>query len=75
MIIVDGLMVLAEPLLNDAFDLRVFVDIDDDTRFIRRLTRDMTERGGPLSPWSDNMNRALSPFRIPRLLRRSVRPI
>ena len=61
-IIVDGLMVLAEPLLNDAFDLRVFVDIDDDTRFIRRLTRDMTERGRTLESVVRQYESSVKPF-------------
>ncbi len=61
-LIVDGLMVLAEPLLKDAFDLRVFVDIDDDTRFIRRLTRDITERGRTLDSVVEQYEASVKPF-------------
>ncbi len=44
-IVVDGILVLAEPVLRDRFDLKVFVDAEADIRFIRRLRRDMVERG------------------------------
>ncbi len=44
-IIVEGILVLAEPKLRELMDLKLFVDTDADIRFIRRLQRDMTERG------------------------------
>ena len=44
-IVVEGILVLYEPVLRDLFDLKVFVDTDADVRFIRRLQRDVTERG------------------------------
>mgnify|MGYP000358517955 CR=1 FL=1 len=44
-VIVDGLLVLAEPGLRDHMDLKVFVDTDPDLRLARRLERDLTERG------------------------------
>lgn len=44
-VIVEGILVLWEPVLRVLFDLKVFVDTDADVRFIRRLTRDMAERG------------------------------
>jgi len=47
-IIVDGILVLAEPRLRDLLDIKVFVDTDPDIRFIRRLRRDMRERGRSL---------------------------
>lgn len=45
LIIVDGILVLAEPELRDLMDIRVFVDTDSDIRFIRRLGRDTKKRG------------------------------
>jgi uridine kinase len=45
LVIVDGLLVLADPDLRSLLDLKVFVDTDADIRFIRRLRRDMEERG------------------------------
>jgi uridine kinase len=44
-IIVEGILIFAEPDLRELFDVRLFVDTDPDIRFIRRLTRDITERG------------------------------
>jgi uridine kinase len=47
-IIVDGILVLAEPRLRALMDIRLFVDTDADLRFIRRLERDLRERGRTL---------------------------
>ena len=44
-IIVDGLLILFDRELRDLMDLKVYVDTDADLRFIRRLTRDIRERG------------------------------
>jgi uridine kinase len=44
-IIVEGILVFVDAALRDRMDIKVFVDTDDDTRFIRRLQRDVAERG------------------------------
>ena len=44
-VVVEGILVLHEPRLRDRIDLGVFVDADADLRFIRRLSRDVAERG------------------------------
>ncbi|WP_322806988.1 uridine kinase [Thermanaerothrix sp.] len=44
-IIVEGILIFAEPALRELFDVKIFVDTDPDIRFIRRLQRDITERG------------------------------
>ncbi len=44
-IILEGILIFAEPLVLDLLDVRVFVDTPDDIRFIRRLRRDIVERG------------------------------
>src|SRR5262245_42025982 len=44
-VIVEGILVLYEPELRERFDLKVYVDTDADVRFIRRLERDVAERG------------------------------
>jgi uridine kinase len=44
-IVVEGILIFAEPLVLDLLDVRVFVDTPDDIRFIRRLQRDIVERG------------------------------
>lgn len=44
-ILVEGILIFAEPELRKLFDVKIFVDTDADLRFIRRLERDITERG------------------------------
>ncbi len=44
-ILVEGILVLAEPGLRALMDIKIFVDTDADVRFIRRLQRDIHERG------------------------------
>lgn len=44
-IIVEGILIFADAALRGLMDVKVFVDADDDTRFIRRLQRDLAERG------------------------------
>ncbi len=44
-VVVEGILVLYESQLRDRFDLKVYVDTDADLRLIRRLTRDVAERG------------------------------
>ena len=41
---VDGILLFAIPELCDAFDLRIFVDTDDDIRLLRRIRRDIVDR-------------------------------
>ncbi len=47
-VIVEGILVLADPDLRAQMAMRVFVDTDPDIRMIRRLRRDMKERGRTL---------------------------
>jgi uridine kinase len=44
-ILVEGILVFAEAGLRDLFDIKIFVDTPPDIRFIRRLERDIIERG------------------------------
>ena len=48
-IIVEGILLFTDPALRRLMDVKVFVDADDDTRFIRRLQRDIAERGRTVS--------------------------
>ncbi|WP_085991830.1 uridine kinase [Oceanobacillus senegalensis] len=47
-IILEGILVLEDPRLLDLMDIKVYVDTDADLRIIRRLTRDIKERGRTL---------------------------
>lgn len=44
-VLIEGILLFAEPDLRRSFDIRIFVDTDADLRFIRRLQRDLQERG------------------------------
>ena len=44
-ILLEGILVLADELLRDLMDIKIYVDTDADERFIRRLKRDIVERG------------------------------
>ena len=44
-VIVEGILIFAEKALREMFDIKIFVDTDADIRFIRRLQRDIAERG------------------------------
>lgn len=44
-ILVEGILIFVDPRLRRLFDVKVFVDTDADIRFIRRLRRDIAERG------------------------------
>lgn len=46
--IVEGILILTHPELRDIFDIKIFVYADTDERLIRRLKRDITERGRDL---------------------------
>jgi uridine kinase len=44
-VLIEGIMVLHIPAIREELDVRIFVDAEDDVRIIRRLTRDIKERG------------------------------
>ena len=45
LIIVDGILILAMEKIRNLFDAKIFVDTDDDERLLRRIERDLKERG------------------------------
>ena len=44
-VLVEGILIFADKALRDLMDVKIFVDTDPDIRFIRRLKRDISERG------------------------------
>lgn len=44
-VLVEGILIFAEPRIREVCDVKIFVDTDPDIRFIRRIQRDITERG------------------------------
>jgi uridine kinase len=61
-VLVDGILLFAEPRLRELFDLRIFVDTDADVRFIRRLRRDIDERGRSLDSVIDQYLTTVRPM-------------
>ena len=44
-VIIEGILILTQPEIRDMFDIKVFVHADSDERLIRRLKRDISQRG------------------------------
>lgn len=44
-VVLEGILILAEPAVRELLDFKIFVDTDADLRLIRRIERDLTERG------------------------------
>jgi uridine kinase len=63
-IIVEGILIFTDAALRQLMDVRVFVDTDDDTRFIRRLQRDMTERGRSVQSIIDQYLGSVKPMHL-----------
>lgn len=47
-IVVEGILIYAEPAICDLLDIKIFVDTDADVRILRRIKRDVVERGRTL---------------------------
>lgn len=63
-IIIEGILILADRALRERMDVKVFVDADDDTRFIRRLRRDVRERGRTLDSVVDQYLSTVKPMHL-----------
>jgi uridine kinase len=61
-IIVEGILILTHPDIRDMFDIKVYVHADSDERLIRRLKRDMAERGRDLNEVLDRYQSTLKPM-------------
>lgn len=63
-VVVDGILVLTDPRVRAFFDVKVFVDTDADIRLIRRLQRDLVERGRPLGEIIDQYLTTVQPMHL-----------
>jgi uridine kinase len=61
-VIVEGILIFAEPRLLALLDVRVFVDTPDDVRLMRRLRRDVIERGRTFERTLDQYERTIRPM-------------
>lgn len=60
--IVEGILILTNPELREMFDIKIFVHADSDERLIRRLKRDITERGRDLDEVLSRYQNTLKPM-------------
>ncbi len=63
-IILEGIMVLEDERLRDLMDIKVFVDTDADVRIIRRLLRDINERGRTIDSVIDQYINVVRPMHL-----------
>jgi uridine kinase len=63
-IIVEGILIFTDAALRALMDVKVFVDTDDDTRFIRRLQRDISERGRTVQSVIDQYLGTVKPMHL-----------
>jgi uridine kinase len=61
-VIVEGILIFAEPRVLDLLDLRIFVDTPDDVRLMRRLRRDINERGRTFERTLEQYDRTIRPM-------------
>lgn len=63
-ILVDGILIFENPTLRNLMDLKIFVDTDADLRFIRRLVRDIRERGRTLESVIEQYEKTVRPMHL-----------
>ena len=63
-ILVEGILIFVEPALREMFDVKIWVDTDADVRFIRRLRRDITERGRTVESVIEQYEETVRPMHL-----------
>ena len=63
-IIVEGILIFTDAALRALMDIKVFVDTDADTRFIRRLQRDVADRGRTMQSVIDQYQSTVKPMHL-----------
>jgi uridine kinase len=63
-IIIDGILIFVEKELRELMDVRIFVDTDADERLIRRLRRDILERGRSVDSVMDQYMKTVKPMHL-----------
>ncbi|HOI85884.1 MAG TPA: uridine kinase [Acholeplasmataceae bacterium] len=61
-IIIEGILILENEKIRELSDMNLFVELDDDTRFIRRMLRDMRERGRSLESIITQYEKTVKPM-------------
>ena len=63
-ILVEGILIFADDALRDMMDVKIYVDTDADIRFIRRLERDIAERGRTMNSVIDQYLTTVRPMHL-----------
>jgi uridine kinase len=63
-ILVEGILVFAEPALREQMDIKIFVDTDADIRLMRRIRRDLEERGRTFPSVCDQYHATVRPMHL-----------
>jgi len=63
-IIIDGILILLDRRLRDLMDIRLFVDADADERLIRRIRRDILERGRSIESVMNQYMKTVKPMHL-----------
>jgi uridine kinase len=63
-VIVEGILIFAEPRIRDRFDVKVYVDTDVDIRIFRRLRRDLESRGRTFAQVDEQYHRTVRPMHL-----------
>ena len=61
-VIVEGILLLADARLREQFDVRVYIDTEADLRLLRRIQRDIVERGRSIESVLDQYQKTVRPM-------------
>jgi uridine kinase len=63
-VIVEGILIFAEPQIRDRFDVKIYVETDVDVRIFRRLRRDLESRGRTFAQVDEQYHRTVRPMHL-----------
>jgi len=63
-ILVEGILIFTDPVLRELCDVKIFVDTDADIRLIRRIRRDITERGRTIESVLTQYEKTVRPMHL-----------
>jgi len=63
-IIIEGILIFVEKALRDLMDVKIFVDVDADERLLRRIRRDILERGRSIESVMEQYVRTVKPMHL-----------
>ena len=63
-VIVEGILIFSHPDIRELFDIKIFVHADSDERLIRRIKRDITERGRDITEVLNRYQNTLKPMHL-----------